>query len=120
MTLVSFRSVPEAIRAYRNLLRSTRIAFQGDNRMIMGARAEARNKFRENAKLKEFSKEAEEEIALAQAVATILKQNVVQGKAKDGSNHYELRIHEHTERGDNETVKLAGKRRSNLSGTGPT
>ncbi|KAH6651663.1 hypothetical protein BKA67DRAFT_660454 [Truncatella angustata] len=95
-----------ALAAYRHLLRSARIAFQGDEPILNAARAQIRGGFREHASLDPQSPEIDGHIKHAQDVATILRENVVQGK-RDGDK-YKLRIHEHTERGDNDTVKGAG------------
>ena len=46
------------------------------------------------------------------SVTRILKENVVQGRKTEGDK-YKLNIHEHTERGDNATIKkLDNKARS--------
>ncbi|KAK8102352.1 Mitochondrial zinc maintenance protein 1- mitochondrial [Apiospora sp. TS-2023a] len=95
-----------AIAAYRNLWRSARIAFQGDKPTLEAAQTQIRMGFRQHADLKPSDPKVAEEIHHAQDVATILKQNVVQGK-REGDT-YKLRIHEHVERGDNDTVKVAG------------
>ncbi|KAK7946383.1 uncharacterized protein PG986_010704 [Apiospora aurea] len=95
-----------AIAAYRNLWRSARIAFQGDQPILEAAHNQIRLGFRQHADLKPSDPKFAEEIRHAEDVATILKQNVVQGK-REGDT-YKLRIHEHVERGDNDTVKVAG------------
>jgi len=95
-----------ALQAYRHLLRSTRLAFAGDAPLLHAARAEARNGFQQNVTLSPGSPELAAAVAHAEEVAQILKENVVQGK-KEGDNLYKLRIHEHTERGDNDTIKMA-------------
>lgn len=94
-----------ALAAYRHLLRSTQIAFQGDLPLLHAARREARNGFRKNSAMLLEDPALANAIAHAEEVAQILKQNVVQGK-QEGDNKYKLRIHEHTERGDNDTVKM--------------
>ncbi|KAI3318823.1 mitochondrial zinc maintenance protein 1, mitochondrial [Xylariaceae sp. AK1471] len=96
-----------ALLAYRNLLRAARLAFQGDERVLTAARSSIRHGFRANAALEPTSPEFPAAVKHAEEVASILRQNVVQGK-KDGET-YKLRIHEDTERGDNDTVKFAGK-----------
>ncbi|KAI0190406.1 hypothetical protein EV127DRAFT_90926 [Xylaria flabelliformis] len=95
-----------ALPAYRNLLRAARLAFQGDITMLNAARSSIREGFRANAALEPSSPEFPAAVKHAEEVATILRQNVVQGK-KDG-DRYKLRIHEETERGDNDTIKIAG------------
>jgi complex III assembly factor LYRM7 len=98
-----------ALAAYRHLLRSTRIAFQGDIPTLLSARYEARQKFESNRSLSSGSNELSEQIKLAEEVAKILRENVVQGQAVDDGSKYKLRIHEHTERGNNEDIKKGGK-----------
>ncbi|KAI1185972.1 mitochondrial zinc maintenance protein 1, mitochondrial [Nemania serpens] len=96
-----------ALPAYRNLLRAARLAFQGDVTMLTAARSSIREGFRANAALEPSSPEFPAAVKHAEEVATILRQNVVQGR-KEGDT-YKLQIHEETERGDNDTVKFAGK-----------
>ncbi|KAF2828300.1 mitochondrial zinc maintenance protein 1, mitochondrial, partial [Ophiobolus disseminans] len=96
-----------ALVAYRNLLRSARIAFQGDMNTLFAARAEARRNFESNRHLTAGSDELSKQIAHAEEVAKFLRENVVQGRAAENEGNYKLRIHEHTERGDNEDIKKA-------------
>ncbi|KAL6711238.1 Mitochondrial zinc maintenance protein 1, mitochondrial [Coniothyrium glycines] len=97
-----------ALVAYRNLLRSARIAFQGDMNTLFAARAEVRKNFESNRHLSAGSDEFSKQITHAEEVAKFLRENVVQGKAQsENSENYKLRIHEHTERGDNEDIKKA-------------
>ncbi|KAH7088168.1 hypothetical protein FB567DRAFT_591583 [Paraphoma chrysanthemicola] len=93
-----------ALVAYRNLLRSARIAFQGDMNTLFAARAEVRRNFESNRNLTVGSEEFSKQITHAEEVAKFLRENVVQGQAA-GEDNYKLRIHEHTERGDNEDIK---------------
>jgi len=95
-----------ALVAYRTLLRSTRIAFQGDMHVLGAARAEARKNFDANRNLAAGSDEHAQSITHAHEVARFLRENVVQGQATE-ADKYQLRIHEHTERGDNEDIKKA-------------
>ncbi|KAF3011163.1 Mitochondrial zinc maintenance protein 1, mitochondrial [Curvularia kusanoi] len=104
-----------ALVAYRNLLRSARIAFQGDMNVLSAARVEVRKNFETNRSLQTGSDELQKEIARANEVAKFLRENVVQGEATEGDN-YKIRIHEHTERGDNEDIKK-NKGKSTLGGT---
>ncbi|KAK4649076.1 Mitochondrial zinc maintenance protein 1, mitochondrial [Podospora pseudocomata] len=97
-----------AIQSYRNLLRAARIAFEGDTRMLTGARESIRNAFRDKATLPPSDPSIEPALKHADEVAAFLKANVVQG-IKQEDNTYKLRIHEHTERGDNESIKFANK-----------
>ncbi|KAL7780055.1 hypothetical protein CFE70_010076 [Pyrenophora teres f. teres 0-1] len=120
-----------ALVAYRNLLRSARIAFQGkpqhlvhvshmltlvgDMNTLFAARTETRKHFEENRNLRVGSEELESALVHAKEVAKFLRENVVQGQAAD-EDKYKLRIHEYTERGDNEDIKK-GKGKSTLGGT---
>ncbi|EEH39111.1 hypothetical protein PAAG_01573 [Paracoccidioides lutzii Pb01] len=107
--------LPNALSAYRLLLRATRIAFQGDFTTLHAARAEARKHFDQNRRL---GVDTPKHIQHAVETAEILRTNVVQGvrvegsgEAGKGEERYELRIHEHIERGDNDTIKTAGNKR---------
>ncbi|KAG9953182.1 hypothetical protein KCU81_g6687, partial [Aureobasidium melanogenum] len=94
------------LSTYRNLLRATRIAFQGDDSTLYNSRRFARDSFDQNRGIKAGSIEAEKAVEHAQGVAQILRENVVQGATdKEESDTYKLRIHDQTERGDNESVK---------------
>ncbi|KAH9905132.1 hypothetical protein F4778DRAFT_728836 [Xylariomycetidae sp. FL2044] len=101
-----------SLPAYRNLLRAARLAFQGDERVLTAARSSIRDGFRANVAIEPA--QVPEAVKHAEEVAQILRQNVVQGK-KDGER-YKLRIHEDTERGDNDTVKLAGGKTVKIDG----
>ncbi|KAI2627156.1 hypothetical protein GGS21DRAFT_255969 [Xylaria nigripes] len=95
-----------ALSAYRNVLRAARLAFQGDGVTLKAARQSIRDGFRAKAAIEPTSPEFRVAVGHAEDVATILRQNVVQGK-REGDT-YKLRIHEEIERGDNDTVKSAG------------
>ncbi|KAH6884069.1 hypothetical protein B0T10DRAFT_564655 [Thelonectria olida] len=96
-----------ALSAYRSLWRSARIAFQGDALILAAAQLQIRNEFRQKASLDDAGIPAA--IQHAQEVARVLRENVVQGKqSAESQDTYKLRIHEHTERGDNESIKTAG------------
>lgn len=140
-----------ALVAYRNLLRSARIAFQGtatlllaldhsrnlpslgDANVLSAARIEVRKNFESNRHLQTGSEEFQKQIAHAEEVSKFLRENVVQGEATEGDNYSmrrraeawmeslltrtaEIRIHEHTERGDNEDIKK-NKGKTTLGGT---
>ncbi|KAF1348723.1 hypothetical protein BDV97DRAFT_191186 [Delphinella strobiligena] len=94
------------LSTYRNLLRATRVAFNGDNYMLIESRKWARKNFDDNRKASPGSIEAEQGIAHATATAQILRENVVQGQREsEQSHHYKLNIHEETERGDDTEFK---------------
>jgi complex III assembly factor LYRM7 len=99
----------------------------GDQRLLSAARHEARKGFDSKRKLTSGGEEAAAGIAHAEDVARILQQNVVQGQRVDEEGEKyrthrcsvwgaapiltvraELRIHGGTERGDNDSVKMAG------------
>ena len=74
--------------------------------MLHASRHQARTGFDKGKSLEPASKEANEAVAHAEGVAEILLKNIVQGQQLEGSqDRYKLNIHEHTERGDNDTVK---------------
>ncbi|KAL8729585.1 MAG: hypothetical protein Q9166_004665 [cf. Caloplaca sp. 2 TL-2023] len=97
-----------ALSAYRNLLRSARIAFKEDTRVLTSALATARSNFESSRSLTPDSSEAYAAIVHAEEVAGILRRNIVQGRG-DGEDRFQLRIHNDIERGSNDTIKLAGK-----------
>jgi complex III assembly factor LYRM7 len=96
-----------ALVAYRNLLRSARIAFHGrqihtfitnrirypanstpgDANVLSAARVEVRKNFESNRHLQTGSEEMQKEIARANEVAKFLRENVVQGEATEGDNY---------------------------------
>jgi len=99
-----------ALSAYRTLLRSTRIAFQHDMHTLLAARQNARTGFEQHRNLTPESEESAKRIHYANDVARILRENVLQGTPVAGKEgQYRLRIHEHTELGDNDSIKTAGK-----------
>ncbi|KAG7291942.1 Mitochondrial zinc maintenance protein 1, mitochondrial [Staphylotrichum longicolle] len=105
-----------AIQAYRHLLRAARIAFEGDARVLDAARQQIRLGFRDRASLPASDPSIAPAIQHAEEVASFLKTNVVQGKREAStSSTYKLRIHEHTERGDNESIKQ-GNKNANMDG----
>ncbi|KAI9904464.1 hypothetical protein N3K66_000993 [Trichothecium roseum] len=105
-----------ALAAYRHILRASRIAFAGDAPVLLAAQNQIRNEFRQKAALEDASG-IQEAVRHAEGVAQFLRENLVQGKKMDGDDAmYKLRIHEHTERGDNESIKTAGKGKASGSG----
>ncbi|KAI8722608.1 Mitochondrial zinc maintenance protein 1, mitochondrial [Fusarium sp. LHS14.1] len=104
-----------ALNAYRHLMRAARIAFQGDTQILSAAQVQIRNEFRQKASIDSTGVSAA--IQHAEEVAKVLRENVVQGKkTEEGKDTYKLRIHEHTERGDNESILTAGS--GNTTGGG--
>ncbi|KAF7845711.1 hypothetical protein BT93_L1033 [Corymbia citriodora subsp. variegata] len=95
-----------ALRAYRHILRATRIAFRDDHHLMHAARIQARTGFNHASNIDPSTPEAQSAVAHAEEVAKILVENIVQGKRIEGEeNKYRLNIHESTERGFNDTVK---------------
>ncbi|KAI9795614.1 MAG: Mitochondrial zinc maintenance protein 1, mitochondrial [Piccolia ochrophora] len=123
-----------ALAAYRHLLHSARIAFQGDARLLAAARQQARQGFEANRDLPAASPEVTAGISHAEDVARILRHNIVQGQQQGkGEENYsetlgnateprgspdmritELRIHQDIERGDNESIKLGSPDEASL------
>ncbi|KAJ5550600.1 Complex 1 LYR protein [Penicillium sp. DV-2018c] len=93
--------------AYRQLLRSTRIAFHNDLPVLAAARLEARNNFEKNRRP---AVDTGMQINHAIEVANILRHNIVQGSRPQGdeSAKWELNIHDEIERGDNDSIKVGG------------
>lgn len=103
-----------ALAAYRHLLRATKIAFEGDSRVLDAARQQIRQGFREKATLGPSDAAVQPAIQHAEEVATFLRANVVQGR-KEG-DIFKLRIHGETERGDNDTIKVPGGKTVRIDG----
>ncbi|KAK9248855.1 mitochondrial zinc maintenance protein 1, mitochondrial [Lipomyces tetrasporus] len=129
----------QVLSSYRSLLRATRIAFNGDHRVFTAARQQVRQGYEAgrtelSADPKHYE-EVDKRLEHASGVALLLRSNIVQGELQsgnlskknmatvdpshssvqsEGGDVYKLRIHKHTELGDNEAVK-GGK--SNLAGT---
>ncbi|KAL5045953.1 mitochondrial zinc maintenance protein 1, mitochondrial [Aspergillus fruticulosus] len=103
------QSAVSALSAYRQLLRATRIAFQNDTRVLVAARQEARQNFEKHRR---NGIDTPMQINHALEVASILRHNIVQGArdAEDENAKWELRIHDEIERGDNDSIKVAGKK----------
>ncbi|GAA5830357.1 hypothetical protein JCM11251_001321 [Rhodosporidiobolus azoricus] len=121
-----------AASAYRALLRAQRLTFKGDDLALKAAHQQTRVLFNRfipsaSASVSPFQPDSsllppptlkpaegeeltpekvDEHIKGAFEIAQFLKTNVVQGVRNDQGN-YSLRIHEHTERGDNDTIKVA-------------
>lgn len=78
---------------------------------MKGALDEARHRFAtEGRDLARTSKAAQDKLKLADEVSVFLRRNLVQGEKVEGSDEqYRIRITEQTERGDNESIKQAGK-----------
>ncbi|KAL8652589.1 MAG: hypothetical protein Q9210_002588 [Variospora velana] len=98
-----------ALPAYRHLLRSITLAFRDDTRLLTSALSTARSNFESSRILPPA--EAASKVAHAEEVAKVLRRNIVQGssEAKEDGEKFQLRIHEDTERGSNETIKSAGQ-----------
>ncbi|ESZ96345.1 hypothetical protein SBOR_3277 [Sclerotinia borealis F-4128] len=133
-----------ASAAYRHLLRATRVAFNGsclppssllpltqqrqpedqpvsnplteDIAILASARKQVRSTILTNRSLSLESPEYTAAIAHAESVAKFLTQNLVQGQKTDGVETYKLRIHEHTERGDNDTIKMPDGKKVTIDG----
>ncbi|KAJ5110422.1 Mitochondrial zinc maintenance protein 1 [Penicillium argentinense] len=97
-----------ALKAYRQILRATRIAFRDDTRVMLAARQEARRNFDQNRRV---GIDTGMQINHAIEVANILRHNLVQGAREDGDEaaKWELRIHDDIERGDNDSIKIGNK-----------
>lgn len=98
-----------AISAYRSLLRATRIAFRNDDTLLFAARSEARKQFEAHRRT---GVDTPMQIQHAVETASILRHNIVQGTRDRGDEDgkWELQIHDEIERGDNDSVKIGGKK----------
>ncbi|GAA5851320.1 hypothetical protein JCM9279_001103 [Rhodotorula babjevae] len=117
-----------AASAYRALLRSQRLTFKGDALALQAAHEQTRVLFHRfipssSASVSPFQARStilpppelapksdltpevvDEHIQGAFEIAAFLRKNVVQGVRNDDGN-FALRIHEETERGDNDSIK---------------
>ncbi|KAF3082428.1 Mitochondrial zinc maintenance protein 1, mitochondrial [Orbilia oligospora] len=99
-----------ALHAYRALLRAAQAAFQGDSKLLLASHREIRTQFERNLDPGGMDNK-DEKVKHAFEVAKFLKQNVVQAEKVDGQEKFRLRLHEETERGDNESIKTPLKGR---------
>lgn len=97
-----------ALAAYRGLFRAAKIAFHGDSSTLVGAQDQIRKQFRDKLSLDPADPAVQPAIQHANQVAMFLRTNLVQGKREE-DGVYKLRIHEDTERGDNDTIKLGNQ-----------
>lgn len=92
----------QALLAYRHGLKATRVAFNGDTRMLLAARSE----MKKGMMNPDMSKSTQEQIQHLEEVATFLRRNVVQGEKVEGDEErYRLNFHKDIELGDNESIK---------------
>ncbi|AMD20948.1 HEL333Wp [Eremothecium sinecaudum] len=92
----------KALAAYRNGLRASRIAFGNDTRALLASRKLMKDGMRSPPNPEATP---EEQIQYMNDVAKILRNNVVQGERKDGTDVFELNIHKDIELGDNNSIK---------------
>ncbi|KAK9381995.1 uncharacterized protein V2V93DRAFT_366139 [Kockiozyma suomiensis] len=133
----------QVLASYRSLLRSAQIAFNQDIRMRVAAHQQMRAQYevgkQELQDKKEDYEEIDKRLEHAAGVSLVLRSNIAQGVLQKGdeSKHnepntltaelddgptatteqgvFKLRLHKHSELGDNEAVK-GGK--TNLAGRG--
>ena len=100
----------KALRAYRHCLRATKIAFDGDTRMLLASRSQLRQGMIDPPE-NQRDLSAAGRVQLLEDIALFLRRNVVQGR-KVGVDpvtskpQYHLNIHKDTELGDNDSIKL--------------
>ncbi|KAK6518490.1 Mitochondrial zinc maintenance protein 1, mitochondrial [Arthrobotrys conoides] len=99
-----------ALHAYRALLRAAQAAFQGDSKLLLASHREIRTQFERNLGSGSVD-DNHEKVKHAFEVAKFLKRNVVQAEKVDGQEKFKLRLHDETERGDNESIKTPLKGR---------
>ena len=94
-----------AAALYRSLIRTTRELFQGDQRALLAAHQETRNRFLA-AKNERDAAKIDENLDMGEQVNYLLKHNLVQGVSEpESGSTYKLRFTEHTELGSNDTIK---------------
>lgn len=97
----------QALHAYKAALRATRIAFNGDAKILTAARLKVREGFEENRNLEDQEK-IQESLKSINEVAVFLTRNVVQGEQND-DGRYLLKFHDKIELGSNETIRQNNK-----------
>ncbi|KAL4253979.1 Mitochondrial zinc maintenance protein 1, mitochondrial [Abortiporus biennis] len=94
--------------AYRDLLRASSLTFSRDPTVRDAFRVKMRSEIIPNATTTD-TKQFEEKVTLAKEIAEVLRKNIVQAERvepEDGAEErWKLNITEHTELGDNETIK---------------
>ncbi|KAF3901914.1 hypothetical protein ABW21_db0205661 [Orbilia brochopaga] len=83
---------------------------KGDSTLLAASHREIRTQF-ERSRNDAASADPSDKIKHAFEVATYLRQNVVQAVKTDREEVFRLRIHDETERGDNESIKTPLKGR---------
>lgn len=106
-----------ALQAYRHALRATRVAFNGDAFMLDSARAQFKTSFLANKDLPD-GEEKTKAITHLNEVSQFLIRNIVQGEMQP-NQRYNLKFHEKTELGSNETIRSDHKSKmGTLAGAG--
>lgn len=82
----------EVLSAYRYVLRSMTIAFQGDINTLSAAKKEARRRFEIGRKFVPESPEALEAVTEARNVGKFLRQNIVQGVKNEKEDVYRMNL----------------------------
>ncbi|KDQ59523.1 hypothetical protein JAAARDRAFT_624063 [Jaapia argillacea MUCL 33604] len=93
--------------AYRSLYRASGSTFKGDEHVLRAFRDKMRAEYVQGRSQTDPAL-YEEKVNLANEVATILRRNVVQARKvveKSSEDVYELRFTEHSELGENDTIK---------------
>jgi len=93
----------------RILKLTPRIPNIGDATVLNAAREQIRTQFREHAGLDAATPETQKALQHAADVARFLRTNLVQARREEGGDVWKLRIHDEIERGDNDTIKVAGQ-----------
>ncbi|CAG8487656.1 7695_t:CDS:2 [Paraglomus brasilianum] len=88
------------LHAYRNLLKTQKQTFRGDEQLIQVGRLKTREEFIKHKDETDISK-IEEYIKNADDTAVFLKKNVVQAELIDPNGTYKLHLNEHHELGTN-------------------
>ncbi|EKV06792.1 Mitochondrial zinc maintenance protein 1, mitochondrial [Penicillium digitatum] len=91
--------------AYRQILRSSQVAFRNDLPVLTAARQKARHDFEKNRRP---AVDTGMQINNAIEIANILRHNIIQGSREQGDEaaKWELNIHDQIERGDNDSIKV--------------
>lgn len=92
-----------ALLVYRAALRATRVAFNGDSKILTASRLKIREGYDQNRNLTD-KEEINKAITDLDEVAKFLVKNIVQAEEKEKDKYF-LHFHKDTELGDNATIK---------------
>lgn len=101
-----------ALNAYRHCIRAINTVFQGDVKVLAGAKAKLRSEMQQSKSKEHPTMNVDQRITLLNQISKYLTCNLVQGVKNPGTDRYMLRFRKETELGKNSDIK---KPRSTLT-----